>query len=215
LIILSSEVKKATLRILKHPRKEVISMKKTIIIGLCLALGLALMAAVALAWGPSFGRGFGPGPGGFAGPAVQAWGPGFGPGFGRGFGPAYGVPPIPNLTAEQSSKIQTLRDSFLKEIEPLQKDFYTKGTELRNLWSTPKADPAAITAKQKEIFDLQSKLQEKATNLGLEIRKVLTPEQLAQLPAFSQGTGFGPGAGFGPGMGFGPRMGMRGPMGRW
>ncbi len=35
-------------------------------------------------------------------------------------------------------------------------------------------------------------IQEKGTNLGLEIRKVLTPEQLAQLPAFSPGTGFGP-----------------------
>ena len=168
-------------------------MKKTIIIGLCLALGLALMAAVALAWGP-----------------------GFGPGFGRGFGgPAYGSSPIPNLTGEQSSKIQRLRETSLKEIEPLQKDLWTKRTELRNLWLNSNADPAAITAKQKEIFDLQSKLQEKATNLGLEIRKVLTPEQLAQLPAFSQDTGFGPGAGFGPGMGFGPRMGMKGPMGRW
>jgi Spy/CpxP family protein refolding chaperone len=168
-------------------------MKKTIIIGLCLALGLALMATVVLAWGP-----------------------GFGPGSGRGFGePAYGSPPIPNLTAEQSSKIQTLRETSLKEIEPLQKDLLTKRTELRNLWLAKTPDQAAITAKQNEIFDLQSKLQEKATNLGLEIRKVLTPEQLAQLPAFSQGAGFGPGAGCGPGMGFGPRMGMRGPMGRW
>jgi len=167
-------------------------MKKTIIIGLCLALGLALIATVALAWGP-----------------------GFGPGFGRGFGgPAYVSPPIPNLTAEQSSKIQTLREAFLKETEPLQKDLLTKRTELRNLWSDPKTDPAAITAKQKEMFDLQSKLQEKATNVGLEIRKVLTPEQLAQLPAFSQGAGFGPGAGADP-KGFGPRTGMRSPMGCW
>jgi Spy/CpxP family protein refolding chaperone len=171
----------------------VISMKKSIIIGLCLALGLALMATVALAWGP-----------------------GFGPGSGRGFGgPAYGSPPIPNLTAEQSAQIQALRDGFLKEIEPLQKDLWSKSTELRNLWLSSNAEPAVITAKQKEMFDLRSKLQEKATNLGLEIRKVLTPEQLAQLPAFSQGAGFGPGAGFEPGMGFGPRMGKRGPMGRW
>ena len=168
-------------------------MKKTTIICLSLALGLALMATVVLAWGPGFGLEFG-----------------------RGFGgPAYGSPPIPNLTAEQFSKIQTLRETSLKEIEPLQKDLWTKRVELRNLWLAKTSDQAAITAKQKEIFDLQSKLQEKTTNLGLEIRKVLTPEQLAQLPAFSQGTGFGPGAGFGPGMGFGPRMGMRGPMGRW
>ena len=167
-------------------------MKKRTIIGVGLALGVALVATVALAWGP-----------------------GFGPGFGRGFGgPAYGSPPIPNLTAEQSAQIQALRDGFLKEIEPLQKELYAKGQEFRNLWQTPNPDQATIAAKQKEIFNLQSQLQEKATNLGLEIRKVLTPEQLAQLPAFNQGSGFGPGAGFGP-RGFGPRMGMMGPMGRW
>ena len=109
-------------------------MKKTTIIGLGLVLGLALVATVALAWGP-----------------------GFGPGFGRGFGgPAYGVPPIPNLTAEQSAQIQALRDGFLKEIEPLQKELYTKGTELRNLWQSPNPDQATIAAKQKEMFNLRS-----------------------------------------------------------
>ena len=167
-------------------------MKKTTIVGLGLILVLALVATVALAWGP-----------------------GFGPGFGRGFGgPAYGVPPIPNLTAEQSAQIQALRDGFLKEIEPLQKELYTKGTELRNLWQSPNPDQATIAAKQKEMFNLQSQLQEKATNIGLQVRKLLTPEQLAQMPAFSQGAGFGPGTGFGP-RGFGPPMGMRGPFGRW
>ena len=167
-------------------------MKKTTIVGLGLVLALALVATVALAWGP-----------------------GFGPGSGRGFGgPAYGAPPIPNLTADQSTQIQALRDAFLKDIEPLQQNLWTKRTDLRTLWSDPKTDPAAITAKQKEVWDLQSKLQDKATNLGLSIRKLLTPEQLAQLPGFSQGVGFGPGAGFGP-RGFGPPMGMRGPFARW
>jgi len=95
---------------------------------------------------------------------------------------------------------------LLKETEPLQKELYAKGQELRNLWSTQNADPAAIKAKQNEISDIRSQLQDKATNLGLEIRKVLTPEQLAQMPAFSQGAGFGP-----HGMGFGaPMMGPRG-----
>ncbi len=159
-------------------------MKKTIIIGLSLTLAVALAASIALAWGPGFGRGFGMGPGSF-------------------------TPPIPNLAADQSTQIQTLRDAFLKEIEPIQNDLQTKRTELQSLWSDPKADSAAITAKQKEMWDLQSQIREKTANLKLEVRKVLTPEQLAQLPAS------GPGAGFGPGMGFGPRMGMRGPMGRW
>ena len=158
-------------------------MKRTIIIGLSLVLGLALVATVALAWGPGFSHGFGAGPG-------------------------YGTPPIPNLTADQSAQIQALRGSFLKEIEPLQKELYAKGQELRTLWSSPSPDQTAITAKQKEIFDLRSQLQEKATNLGLEISKVLTLEQLAQLPAFKQGAGFGLHR-----IGFGAPM--MGPRGRW
>ena len=149
-------------------------MKKTTVVGLGLVLALALAATAALAWGPGFGRGFG--------------------------GPGFGSPPIPNLTAEQSAQIQALRDSFLKEMEPLQNVLWTKRTELRTLWSNPNTDPAEITAKQKEIWDLQSNLQEKAADLSLEIRKVLTPEQLAQLPAFARGAGFGPGRGFGPPM---------------
>jgi Spy/CpxP family protein refolding chaperone len=167
-------------------------MKKMAIVGFCGIVALALVATVALALGP-----------------------GFGPWFGRGFGgPANGVPPISDLTAEQSAQIRALRDGFLKEIEPLREELYAKGTELRSLWSSPNPDATAVTTKQKEISDLQSKLQEKALSLGLEIRKVLTPEQLAQLPAFSQDGTFGPSAGFGP-RGFGPPMGMRGPFGRW
>ena len=153
-------------------------MKKTMIVGLSLTLALALMTTAALAWGPGFGRGFGAGPG-------------------------YGTPPIPNLTAEQSSQIQALQKAHLDEIAPLQEELYKKRTELRSLWLTPNPDQAAITAKQKEILNLQSKLQEKATNLRFETRKLLTPEQQAQI-----GT-------FGYGMGFGPRMGKMGRMGRW
>jgi hypothetical protein len=71
-------------------RKEVISMKKPITVGFCVILALALVATVALAWGP-----------------------GFGPWFGRAFGgPGNGVPPIPDLTAEQSAQIQASRDNF-------------------------------------------------------------------------------------------------------
>jgi len=110
------------------------------------------------------------------------------------------------LTADQSTQIQALRDAFLKEIQPLQNDLWTKRTEIQTLWADPKTDPTVITAKQKEIWDLQSQLQEKGANLALNIRNLLTPEQLAQLPASGRGAGFGP-----RGMGFGsPMMGPRG-----
>jgi Spy/CpxP family protein refolding chaperone len=149
-------------------------MKKTTIIALSLTLALALMTTAALAWGP--GRGY-------------------------GMGPGYGTPTIPNLTAEQSSQIQALEKAHLDEIAPLREELFKKRTELRSLWSTPNPDHAAITAKQKEILNLQTKLQEKGTNFRLEISKLLTPEQQAQLATY--------------GPGFGPGMGKMGRMGRW
>ena len=182
-------------------------MKRIVIIGLGLTLALALVATIALAWGPRFGPGFGVGPG-------------------------YGSPgpPVANLTPEQSSKIQALQQAYLKEMARLQQELLAKGTELRSLWIAPKPDPAVITAKQKEVFDLKSRLQEKATNLGLEVQKVLTPEQKVQLNTygplmsrgpgmgFGPGRGFGPGPGVGPGPGFGPGRGVGpgfGPFGSW
>ena len=153
-------------------------MRKTITIGLSLtlALAVALMASAALA-----------GPGG----------PGYGRGYGAGYG--YGSPAIPNLTADQSAKIQALQKANLDEAAPLQQQLLAKRTEIRTLWLNPKPDQPSIAAKQREILNLQSKLQEKATNLRLETRKVLTPEQQAQVSAY----------------GYGPGMGKMGRMGRW
>jgi len=149
-------------------------MKKTTIIGLSLVMVVALMATAAFAWGP--GRGY-------------------------GMGPGYGTPAIPNLTAEQSSQIQVLQKAHLDEIAPLREELFKKSTELRSLWLIQNPDQAAITAKQKEILNLQTKLQEKGTNFRLEISKLLTPEQQAQLATY--------------GSGFGPRMGKMGRGGRW
>ena len=149
-------------------------MKKTTIIGLSLVMVVALMATAAFAWGP--GRGY-------------------------GMGPGYGTPAIPNLTAEQSSQIQVLQKAHLDEIAPLREELFKKSTELRSLWLIQNPDQAAITAKQKEILNLQTNLQEKGTNFRLEISKLLTPEQQAQLATY--------------GSGFGPRMGKMGRGGRW
>ncbi len=193
-------------------------MKKTIIIGVCLTLALAFSGTAALAWGPGFGGGLNAGPG-----------------FGRGFGagPGSGYPQIPNLTVEQSAQIKALQEAFLKKTEPLQKEMATKAVELRTLRFAPNSDAAALRVKLEELFALKAKFQEERNKLGTEVRKLLTPEQLAQLPIFGRGRGFGPGAGFGPrmmgpraqsqasgpGRGFGPgtEFGppMMGPWGRW
>jgi len=151
-------------------------MRKKSIIGVSLFLAVALMATAVFAWGPGYGCGY-------------------------GMGPGYGTPAIPNLTAEQSSNFQALQKAHLDEIAPLREELFKKSTELRSLWLSQNPDQAAITAKQKEILNLQTKLQEKGTNFRLEISKLLTPEQQAQLATY--------------GSGFGPRMGKMGRGGRW
>jgi Spy/CpxP family protein refolding chaperone len=158
-------------------------MKKIVIIGLSLILAMALVVAVALAQGPGFGRGFGMGP---------------------GYGPPGNL--FASLTPEQSAKIQSLQQAHLQAIAPVQQELLAKGTELRSLSLNPNADPAVISAKQKEIWDLRSELQEMTNNLRLQIREVLTPDQQAQFDTFGPRRGMGPRTGFGPGMG---------PTGRW
>jgi len=153
-------------------------MKKIVIIGLSLILGLGLMAITVMAQGPGFGRAFGVGP---------------------GYGPPGNF--FANLTPEQSAKIQSLQQAHLQAVTPLQQELLAKGTELRSIWSTPNPDPAVVTAKQKEIWDLRSKLQEMTNNLRMQIREVLTPDQQAQFDSFGPRRGMGPRMGFGPGMG--------------
>lgn len=90
-------------------------MKKNNIIIMVAVFSLALVASTAMAWGPGSNRG----------PNV---------------GPGYGIPPVSNLTPEQSSKIQAIREANLNEIVPLREQLYAKRTELRTLWHSQNPD---------------------------------------------------------------------------
>jgi Spy/CpxP family protein refolding chaperone len=151
-------------------------MRKMMLTSLSLFLGLTLMATAAMAWGSGFGRS-------------------------SGTGQEFDCLDLPILGEVQFHKVEALQEGFLKESELLQHDLVTKKTELRILGLCADSDPAAVKAKQEEILNLRSKLQEKVLNLRLEIWKLLTPEQQAQMSLY------------GPGMGHG--MGKMGRMGRW
>jgi len=171
-------------------------MKKTII-----TLGLVAVLLAGGTYAYSQGTGFGPGPGP---------GPGSGPHWGDGphrgpgdFGKAL------NLTPEQKTKISELRKKFKEDNAQLIGTMVTKKIELQSLWSNPKADAAAIQAKEKEMRGLQNEMKDKAVQMRLEARKILTPEQIAQLgqgmrPGLCGGRrfrgGFGRGV-WGPGSG--------------
>ena len=98
-------------------------------------------------------------------------------GRGMGMGPGYGscLYATADLTSEQSSQLQTLREGYLKEISPLQNALFAKRSEMRMLWTSPQPDAEKIAALQKEMLDLRGKVQESRLQYNLECRKVLNP----------------------------------------
>jgi len=149
---------------------------KKITIGLGVTLSLVLIVTIAVASGSKLGRGVSTGPESD-----------------RSFSD------IPDLTVAQFCHIQALRRALLKEIEPLQQDRAAKEIVLQtfqSIPSVPNTDESAVMAKQKEIWQIEKRLHEKIVNATIEARKLLTPEQNAQLPDFSSGVvgerGFNP-----------------------
>ena len=140
-------------------------MKKVMTVVAVIALA-AVVASPAMAY-RGMGGGFDRGPGGYA-----------------MMDPARGL----DLTAEQTQKINAMREAHLKEIKPLQDQIYAKSGDLRLLWLAKTPDQEKILALQKEVRNLRDQLTDKMTGFRLEARKVLTPEQLAKIQSY-QGRG--------------------------
>jgi Spy/CpxP family protein refolding chaperone len=105
-----------------------------------------------------------------------------------------------NLTEEQSVKLRESRESYLKDTLAWRNELVVKRFDLRDMLRNSQPDPNQVLAKQREISELESRIEERAVIHQLEMRKVLTPEQLQLLP---------PHFGFGGGGFRGPHM-MRG-----
>jgi Spy/CpxP family protein refolding chaperone len=82
------------------------------------------------------------------------------------------------LTPEQKAKIQELRRNFRSENAKLIGAIVTKKLELESLWTDPKSGSKAIFDKERELRDLRNQLKDKAFLMKLEVRKLLTPEQI-------------------------------------
>jgi Spy/CpxP family protein refolding chaperone len=122
---------------------------------------------------------------------------------------------IPDLSPEQAQKMQALREKFLKEMTPLRNELMGKEFELRALWLKADLDGEKILAKQKEISLLKVQIDERMIRNRLEMHKVLSSEQRAELEERyarphgwpGEAYGFGPGPGPGPGCGMSMRFG--------
>jgi Spy/CpxP family protein refolding chaperone len=126
---------------------------------------------------------------------------------GRGMGPMAGPreewSARLNLSGEQIARMRELRESYLRDTLSWRNELMAKRFELRDLLHVAEPDPVRVLAKQREISEMEARIQERSVLNQLEMRKVLTPEQMKLLPS-----GFGPGGyrghrmmpGRGPGM---------------
>ena len=147
---------------------------------------------------------------------AQFW-KGRGQGRGMGLGPVPGpfpwCPPGLNLSQEQIDRLQNLRNKFFNETAVLRADLYKKQLELETLFIEPTPDVKKAEKLQADISALRGQLDQKLVQAQLDARKILTPEQIAQLPPGCL-LGFGPPGGgrggeFCRGWGFGPGYGRR------
>jgi Spy/CpxP family protein refolding chaperone len=112
---------------------------------------------------------------------------------------------IPNLTADQKIKIESLRVKHIKEVTPFRNEFAEKKAHLKTLESTEKPDKDAINKTIDEMTSLQSKIMKLRVNHRIEVSSILTDEQKVFFNSHRGGK-----MGMGKGMGKGMKRGMRG-----
>jgi Spy/CpxP family protein refolding chaperone len=115
--------------------------------------------------------------------------PGTGPEF-RGGRPMMGPMLYPlermakelHLTEDQIASLQNLRQGFLRDTLPWRNELVIKRMDLQDLLRMPQADSNQVLSKQRQVSELESKIQERMVIYQLEFRKVLTAEQIRLLP---------------------------------
>ena len=105
------------------------------------------------------------------------------------------------LNREQQERLADLNREFFNETRSLRDKLWSKSAELNALLSETNPDSGKVSKVQKEISELQAKIDEKAVNKEIEARKIAPDNR------FGGGYGYGPMMG---GYGYGPMMGGNG-----
>jgi len=87
-----------------------------------------------------------------------------------------------NLTAEQKTKIQSMRTQDGQKSRQLQVELRQRRDKFRDMLFDPAISPDQIINTHREILKLQSQTQDIMVNDFLGIRKLLTKEQMELLP---------------------------------
>jgi Spy/CpxP family protein refolding chaperone len=169
-------------------------MKKlTTIFGITLLSALLIVPLAVWAHGWGMGGGYMMGYGG-GGPGNMMGYGGGGPGSYNQYNRDYNT-----LNSKQQQQLADLNRKFYDETRPLRDKLRSKSAELNALLSETNPDSGKISKLQKEISNLQAKLDEKAINNEIEARKIAPDNRF--------GGGYGYGHMMMGGYGYGPMMG--------
>jgi Spy/CpxP family protein refolding chaperone len=161
-----------------------IKMKKlTSIAGIALLSALLIVPVAVWAHGWAMGGG-----------SMTGYGAG-GPGYYGQYNNGY-----TSLNSEQQAQLSELNRKFYNETRALRNKLWEKSAELNALLSETAPDAGKVAKLQKEISDIQAKLDEKTINNEIEARKIAPDTR------FGGGYGYGHmmgGYGMGNGMGYG------------
>lgn len=109
--------------------------------------------------------------------------PGMRSGHGMGRRPGRGEPSCwtaseLNLSPEQAKALDLLGQTYFQEAKRYRIELFSKRLEIREYLTNPTVKPEVIQAKNGEIIELQSKMEEQAIEYLLKVRNLLTLEQL-------------------------------------
>lgn len=128
---------------------------------------------------------------------------GNGQGYGQGFQTGYFCNNIPNLTADQQTKITDLRTVHLKERQNFSNQLAEKGVRLQILRSADNADMNTINKSIDELGVIQTSMMKNKEQHFQSVRALLTDNQKVYYNNFNRGRGNGQGYGYGNGYGRG------------
>jgi hypothetical protein len=113
----------------------------------------------------------------FSQPPDTKYGPGMGRMHRRGDSPCFRASEL-NLSPDQMKELDLIHQAYFREAQPLRTELFSKYLELKEYLTNPIIKMESIHAKNSEIIQLQSKLEEKAIYYLIKVRVLLTQEQL-------------------------------------
>jgi Spy/CpxP family protein refolding chaperone len=115
---------------------------------------------------------------------------------------------LADLTEEQTKAIESLQHTYLSKVFPLRRELISSRFELRHLIRDPNVQPKTLLDLQKRMSELQARLDHLSLSYQIEVRTILTKEQLEQLPQDCS-LGISPEYDVLTGIGRAPRRGLR------